>query len=160
MKPTDLRGILRYIPRYREKTFVVAVDGIVVTDDNFANLLLDLAVPPGAFSPPPKVDSEVVVFTPRKAPRIAMTHEQEPLWEKLLKTSFAHRRKMLRAGLPKSGPWLKALEKSLEADDADAALADKINLLIDGAGAILAMIDRSDKRKALLAQLASLDAAA
>ena len=44
MKPTDLRGILRYIPRYREKTFVVAVDGVVVTDDNFANLLLDLAV--------------------------------------------------------------------------------------------------------------------
>jgi amino-acid N-acetyltransferase len=44
VKPTDLRGILRYIPRYREKTFVVAVDGAVVTDDNFANLLLDLAV--------------------------------------------------------------------------------------------------------------------
>ncbi len=44
MKPTDLRGILRYIPRYREKTFVVAVDGSIVTDDNFANLLLDLAV--------------------------------------------------------------------------------------------------------------------
>jgi amino-acid N-acetyltransferase len=44
VKPTDLRGILRYIPRYREKTFVVAVDGVVVTDDNFANLLLDLAV--------------------------------------------------------------------------------------------------------------------
>lgn len=44
MKPTDLRGILRYIPRFREKTFVVAVDGAVVTDDNFSNLLLDLAV--------------------------------------------------------------------------------------------------------------------
>ncbi len=44
MKPTDLRGILRYIPRFREKTFVVALDGAVVTDDNFPNLLLDLAV--------------------------------------------------------------------------------------------------------------------
>ena len=44
MKPTDLRGILRYIPRFREKTFVVAVDGAIVTDDNFPNLLLDLAV--------------------------------------------------------------------------------------------------------------------
>jgi amino-acid N-acetyltransferase len=44
VKPTDLRGILRYIPRFREKTFVVAVDGAIVTDDNFPNLLLDLAV--------------------------------------------------------------------------------------------------------------------
>jgi amino-acid N-acetyltransferase len=44
VKPTDLRGILRYIPRFREKTFVVAVDGAIVTDDNFPNLLLDVAV--------------------------------------------------------------------------------------------------------------------
>ncbi|HTI69090.1 MAG TPA: amino-acid N-acetyltransferase [Candidatus Limnocylindria bacterium] len=44
MKPTDLRGILRYIPRFREKTFVIAVDGAIVTDDNFPNLLLDVAV--------------------------------------------------------------------------------------------------------------------
>ena len=44
MKPTDLRGILRYIPRFREKVFVVALDGVIVTDDNFATLLLDLAV--------------------------------------------------------------------------------------------------------------------
>jgi amino-acid N-acetyltransferase len=44
VKPTDLRGILRYIPRFREKTFVLAVDGAIVTDDNFPNLLLDIAV--------------------------------------------------------------------------------------------------------------------
>ena len=44
MKPTDLRGILRYIPRFREKTFVLAIDGAIVTDDNFANILLDVAV--------------------------------------------------------------------------------------------------------------------
>lgn len=44
MKPTDLRGILRYIPRFREKTFIVALDGAVVTDENFPNLLLDVAV--------------------------------------------------------------------------------------------------------------------
>jgi len=44
VKPTDLRGILRYIPRFREKTFVVAIDGAIVTDDNFANVLLDVAV--------------------------------------------------------------------------------------------------------------------
>lgn len=44
MKPTDLRGILQYVPRYREKTFIVSVDGAIVTDENFANILLDVAV--------------------------------------------------------------------------------------------------------------------
>jgi amino-acid N-acetyltransferase len=44
VKPTDLRGILQYIPRFREKTFIVSVDGAIVTDENFANILLDVAV--------------------------------------------------------------------------------------------------------------------
>ena len=44
MKPTDLRGILQYIPRFREKTFIIAVDGAIVTDENFGNILLDIAV--------------------------------------------------------------------------------------------------------------------
>ena len=44
MKPTDLRGILQYIPRFREKTFIISVDGAIITDENFANILLDVAV--------------------------------------------------------------------------------------------------------------------
>jgi amino-acid N-acetyltransferase len=44
VKPTDLRGILQYIPRFREKIFVLSFDGAVVTDDNFPNILLDVAV--------------------------------------------------------------------------------------------------------------------
>ena len=44
MKPTDLRGILQYIPQFREKTFILALDGAIVTDENFATLLLDVAV--------------------------------------------------------------------------------------------------------------------
>jgi len=44
MKPTDLRGILQYIPQFRERTFILAVDGAIVTDENFATLLLDVAV--------------------------------------------------------------------------------------------------------------------
>jgi amino-acid N-acetyltransferase len=44
VKLTDLRGILQYIPQFREKTFVLAVDGAIVTDDNFATLLLDVAL--------------------------------------------------------------------------------------------------------------------
>ena len=44
LKPTDLRGILQYIPRFRDKTFVIGIDGAIVTDENFANILLDVAV--------------------------------------------------------------------------------------------------------------------
>jgi amino-acid N-acetyltransferase len=44
MKPTDLRGILQYVPRFREKTFVVAMDGAAVADENLANILMDVAV--------------------------------------------------------------------------------------------------------------------
>lgn len=44
MKLTDLRGILQYIPRFREKIFVLSIDGAIVTSENFANILLDVAV--------------------------------------------------------------------------------------------------------------------
>ena len=44
MKLTDLRGILQYIPRFRERTFVLAIDGAIVTDENFGNILQDVAV--------------------------------------------------------------------------------------------------------------------
>ena len=44
MKPTDLRGILRYVPQFRDKTFVIAADGAIVGDDKFGNLLMDVAV--------------------------------------------------------------------------------------------------------------------
>jgi amino-acid N-acetyltransferase len=44
VKLTDLRGILQYVPQFREKTFVISVDGAIVTDENFAKILLDVAV--------------------------------------------------------------------------------------------------------------------
>ncbi len=44
MKVSDLRGILQYVPRFREKIFVVALDGEVAASPNLGNLLLDLAV--------------------------------------------------------------------------------------------------------------------
>jgi amino-acid N-acetyltransferase len=44
VKLTDLRGILQYIPQFRDKTFIIAVDGAIVTDENFVNILLDVAV--------------------------------------------------------------------------------------------------------------------
>jgi amino-acid N-acetyltransferase len=44
MRSTDLRGILRYVPQFREKVFVISVDGAVIGDANFGNLLMDVAV--------------------------------------------------------------------------------------------------------------------
>jgi len=44
VKLTDLRGILQYVPQFREKTFIIAVDGSIVGDENFANILLDVAL--------------------------------------------------------------------------------------------------------------------
>ena len=44
MKVSDLRGILQYVPRFREKIFVIAVDGDIVASENFSNILLDIAV--------------------------------------------------------------------------------------------------------------------
>jgi amino-acid N-acetyltransferase len=44
VKLTDLRGILQYIPQYRERTFVITIDGAIVTGENFGNILMDIAV--------------------------------------------------------------------------------------------------------------------
>ena len=44
MKLTDLRGILQYVPQFRERTFIIAVDAGIVTDENFPNILLDIAL--------------------------------------------------------------------------------------------------------------------
>lgn len=44
MKLTNLRGILQYVPRFREKTFVLSIDAAVVMDEIFASLLQDIAV--------------------------------------------------------------------------------------------------------------------
>jgi amino-acid N-acetyltransferase len=44
IKPTDLRGILQYVPRFQGQIFVIAIDGSIVADENFGNLLVDVAV--------------------------------------------------------------------------------------------------------------------
>ncbi|HEY8900958.1 MAG TPA: amino-acid N-acetyltransferase [Chthoniobacterales bacterium] len=44
MNVSDLREILQYVPRFRGRIFVVAVDGEIAASENFHNVLLDLAV--------------------------------------------------------------------------------------------------------------------
>lgn len=40
----DLRGILRYVPQFRQRVFVIAIDGALMTQPGFASLLQDVAV--------------------------------------------------------------------------------------------------------------------
>src|ERR1700758_4345026 len=44
MKVPELRGILQYVTRFRDKIFVIAIDGEILGSENFANILLDIAV--------------------------------------------------------------------------------------------------------------------
>ncbi|NDG83642.1 MAG: ribosomal RNA small subunit methyltransferase A [Proteobacteria bacterium] len=69
------------------------------------------AVPPGAFNPPPKVQSEVVRLVRRATPRIPLAGADEAEWNGLLKLAFQHRRKMLKGNLSGTA-WQQALEKS------------------------------------------------
>jgi len=44
MNVGDLRGILQYVPRFRDRIFVIALDGELIEHNLFGNILLDLAV--------------------------------------------------------------------------------------------------------------------
>lgn len=54
-------------------------------------------VPPGAFNPPPKVESAIVRLTPRKTPKYVA--KDFPTFERVVKASFAQRRKTLKNNL-------------------------------------------------------------
>ena len=68
-------------------------------------------VKPGAFNPPPRVDSLVLSFIPREEPRV--DPGDELLFKKLVKGAFTQRRKTLRNSLLASG---------FKATDIDVAL--------------------------------------
>jgi amino-acid N-acetyltransferase len=44
MKLADLRGILQYIPQFRDKIFILAIDAAIVVDESLATLLVDVAL--------------------------------------------------------------------------------------------------------------------
>ena len=56
----------------------------------------DMELPPGAFSPPPKVSSAVITLIPRTKPLFDVKKET---LEKILAKAFGQRRKMLRGAL-------------------------------------------------------------
>jgi 16S rRNA (adenine1518-N6/adenine1519-N6)-dimethyltransferase len=63
----------------------------------YADVRLAFTVSPGSFRPPPKVDSAVVIVTPRPEPLIPI--DDEAAFLRLVRHGFAHRRKTVRNSL-------------------------------------------------------------
>lgn len=61
------------------------------------DLRLAFTIPPGAFVPPPQVESAVIQLTPLPAPRFPL--ENERFFHQLVRVAFAQRRKTLANGL-------------------------------------------------------------
>ncbi|MDX2073312.1 MAG: 16S rRNA (adenine(1518)-N(6)/adenine(1519)-N(6))-dimethyltransferase RsmA [Alphaproteobacteria bacterium] len=98
----------------------------------------DMELPPGAFSPPPKVSSAVVTLTPRKTPLFPAKKET---LEKLLAKAFGQRRKMLRSALKGIIPDMESffaesgIDPTLRAEQVDIA----------GFGRMAAVLELRDK---------------
>jgi 16S rRNA (adenine1518-N6/adenine1519-N6)-dimethyltransferase len=73
----------------------------------------DMELPPGAFSPPPKVSSAVVTLTPRAKPLSPISKE---VLERVVAAAFGQRRKMLRGALKSLGVDTEALLKAANVD--------------------------------------------
>lgn len=78
-----------------------------------------VVVPPGAFRPPPKVDSVVVSFVPLAQPRFAITDER--FFKRVVKAGFGQRRKTLRNTLKGGGFETTHVEKACAACGIDPA---------------------------------------
>jgi 16S rRNA (adenine1518-N6/adenine1519-N6)-dimethyltransferase len=63
----------------------------------YADVRTSIRVPPGAFKPPPKVDSAVVHLRVLPAPRVPLADERR--FHAIVRAAFAQRRKMLANGL-------------------------------------------------------------
>jgi 16S rRNA (adenine1518-N6/adenine1519-N6)-dimethyltransferase len=64
---------------------------------NYFAARVEFTVPPGAFSPPPKVTSALLSLRRRPAPLLDVS--DEPLFRNFLRAAFARRRKLLRGNL-------------------------------------------------------------
>jgi 16S rRNA (adenine1518-N6/adenine1519-N6)-dimethyltransferase len=87
-------------------------------------------IPPSAFKPRPKVDSAVVRLT-RKAPGTLPVHDAR-LFDRLVRTGFAQRRKQLKNLLPEApGGWealTRSLGKSISVRAEELSLAEWVRI--------------------------------
>jgi 16S rRNA (adenine1518-N6/adenine1519-N6)-dimethyltransferase len=86
-------------------------------------------VPPGAFNPPPKVDSAIVRLVPKKV-GAGETAKDEALFARVVATAFSQRRKMLRNTLREliTEEGLAALGIAPTARAEDLSVADYLRL--------------------------------
>lgn len=87
---------------------------LAVSAQMYADVSLDEVVPAEFFTPPPKVDSQVVVLHTRPEPVVAL--EDEKLFFRVVKAGFSAKRKKLRSSL--------SAGLGMEKDVVDAKLAD------------------------------------
>lgn len=115
------RAVLMYQAEFAQRLLASA------GDDSYGRLSVHAArvarsvkvrdVPPGAFDPPPKVDSMVVLLEPHAAPPFEVV--DEALWSAVVDGSFQQRRKQMRNTVP---PAVARL--GIDKDDAVAVLTD------------------------------------
>jgi 16S rRNA (adenine1518-N6/adenine1519-N6)-dimethyltransferase len=87
-----------------------------------------IKVPPGAFRPPPKVESAVVGLEPRPADELGL--QQPALFERVVRAAFAQRRKTLRNALGEvcSAEQMQALDIDPGARAETIAVSDYVRL--------------------------------
>jgi 16S rRNA (adenine1518-N6/adenine1519-N6)-dimethyltransferase len=87
----------------------------------FCHLWFDIrrvaTVPPGAFYPPPKINSTVLLFESLPTARVFVA--DEPLFRRVVKGAFAQRRKTLRNTLTSAGFTAGQVAAALAAADID-----------------------------------------
>ncbi len=95
----------------------------------------DFQLPPGAFSPPPKVHSAVITIIPREKPLFQVS---KSALEKVVAAAFGQRRKMLRSALKQLGMPVEELleragiEGTLRAEVLDVATFCRLAQVYEG----------------------------
>ena len=99
-------------------------------------------VPPGAFKPPPKVDSVVLRLEPLAQPRLIL--QDEELFRKVVRGAFAQRRKTLRNSLLGSGWSAELLDQSFSETGIDPRRRGE-TLKIEEFGALANVLSRYER---------------
>jgi 16S rRNA (adenine1518-N6/adenine1519-N6)-dimethyltransferase len=108
---------------------------LAISAQVFADVSLGPVVPAVLFTPPPKVDSRVVILKTRLQPLVSATREQE--FFRVVKAGFSAKRKKLRSslsgGLQSSKAdamqWLKTAGISPDARAEDLSVGDWLRLM-------------------------------
>ena len=79
------------VPGTKEYSFLAVLTQLI------SDVRIAFTIPPGAFSPPPKVESAVVCLTPLREPRVSVP--DEAFFGRVVKAAFGQRRKTLSNAL-------------------------------------------------------------